>query len=98
MIRVILPFHLRNLAGVGREVQLAVPEPATIGALLDELEAAFPMLLGTIREHKSKQRRAYLRFFACREDLSHAPMDRPLPKEVIQGEEPFRIVGAMSGG
>ena len=98
MIRVVLPFHLRNLARVDGEVELDVEDPATQGALLDALEARYPMLTGTIRDHGTKRRRAFLRFFACGEDLSHEPPDMPLPEAVANGEEPFQIVGAMAGG
>jgi sulfur-carrier protein len=98
MIRVVLPFHLRNLARVDGEVELDVVGPATQCALLDALEVRYPMLTGTIRDHETKRRRAFLRFFACGEDLSHEPPDKPLPKVVANGEEPFQIVGAMAGG
>ena len=98
MIRVVLPFHLRNLARVDGEVELDVEDPATQGGLLDALEARYPMLGGTIRDHETKRRRAFLRFFACGEDLSHEPPDQPLPEAVANGEEPFQIVGAMAGG
>jgi hypothetical protein len=98
MIRVVLPFHLRNLARVDGEVELDVEDPATQGGLLDALEARYPMLGGTIRDHETKRRRAFLRFFACGEDLSHEPPDQPLPEAVANGDEPFQIVGAMAGG
>lgn len=98
MIRVILPHHLRALAHVGKEVQLQVKEPATLGNLLDELETQYPMLYGTLRDHTSKQRRAFIRFFACGEDLSHESLTFTLPDAVVKGVEPFRIVGAMAGG
>lgn len=98
MIRVILPHHLRNLAGVGPEVSLEVQEPVTQRSVLDALEARYPVLRGTIRDHASQQRRPYLRFFACMEDLSHESPDAPLPDEVAAGEEPFRILGAIAGG
>ena len=98
MIRVVLPFHLRNLARVDGEVELDIDGPATQCALLDALEARYPMLGGTIREHETKRRRAFLRFFACGEDLSHEPPDQPLPEAVANGDEPFQIVGAMAGG
>jgi molybdopterin synthase sulfur carrier subunit len=98
MIRVILPYHLRNLARVGAEVTLQVEGPATLSALLDTLEAQYPVLRGTIRDHVTRQRRPFLRFFACGEDLSLETADTPLPEAVIQGKEVFRIVGAMSGG
>ena len=98
MIRVILPHHLRNLAGVGREVTLEVTPPVTARSVLDALEAAYPMLRGTIRDHVTRQRRPLLRFFAAGEDLSHPPQDSPLPEAVTSGREPFHIVGAIAGG
>ena len=98
MIRVVLPFHLRTLARVSGEVQLTVAAPITIRAVLDALEARFPMLRGTIRDHGTQQRRPFIRFFACREDLSLDPPDTLLPTAVIDGAEPFCIVGAMAGG
>lgn len=98
MIRVVLPFHLRNLAGVQGEVELEVGGEVTQRAVLDALEARYPVLQGTIRDHASHQRRAFLRFFACERDLSHEPPDAPLPEEVATGAEPFRVVGAMAGG
>lgn len=98
MIRVILPFHLRNLARTGTEVQLEVPEPATLGAVLSALEAQYPVLRGTIRDHGTLKRRPLVRFFACKEDLSNEPPDTKLPADVINGKEPFMIVGAMAGG
>ncbi|MGA7339870.1 MAG: MoaD/ThiS family protein [Terracidiphilus sp.] len=97
-VRVALPYHLRNLAQVGTEVQLEVPAPATLRAVLDALEARYPMLRGTIREHDTGKRRPFLRFFACGEDLSHQPMDAPLPEAVAQGREPLLIIGAIAGG
>jgi sulfur-carrier protein len=98
MIRVRLPFHLRNLAGVGAEVQLEVPAPVTQRAILDALEARYPTLRGTVRDHNSGQRRAFLRFFACNQDLSHEDPDEPLPQAVVDGAEPFIILGAIAGG
>lgn len=98
MIRVILPTYLQRLANVGREIQLEVVGDVTFLKLLDVIEEKYPMLKGTIRDHVTKERRAYLRFFACGQDLSHVPPDSLLPQEVICGDEPFRIVGAMSGG
>jgi molybdopterin synthase sulfur carrier subunit len=98
MIRVALPQHLRTLARVGGEVELEVSGPATQRSLLDALEARYPMLCGTIRDHVTQKRRPFLRFFACGEDLSHEPPDAPLPDAVTQGGEPFRIVGAIAGG
>jgi hypothetical protein len=98
MIRVVLPFHLRNLARVEDEVMLEVPEPVTLGAVLDALEAKYPVLRGTIRDHGTLQRRPFIRFFAGKEDLSLEPADTPLPAAVVRGEEPFLVVGAMAGG
>ncbi|MCW5875347.1 MAG: MoaD/ThiS family protein [Anaerolineales bacterium] len=98
MVRVKLPYHLQNLAGVGSELRLQVAEPVTAARILDALEAAYPMLRGTIREHGGGPRRAYLRFFACGEDFSHQPPDAPLPAAVAAGEEPFMVVGAIAGG
>lgn len=98
MIRVILPQHLRELAGVGREVQLDVSPPVTQRAVLDALEARFPMLAGTVRDHVTGQRRKLVRFFACQEDLSHEPADALLPEKVAVGAEPFVILGAIAGG
>jgi molybdopterin synthase sulfur carrier subunit len=98
MIRVVLPHHLRTLAQVGGEVQLSVNGEATQRAVLDELEARYPVLRGTIRDQVTHQRRAFLRFFACQEDLSHEPVDFVLPRAVASGEEPLMIVGAIAGG
>jgi molybdopterin synthase sulfur carrier subunit len=98
MIRVVLPAHLRTLARVEYEVTLDVHEEATLCSVLDELEARYPMLRGTIRDHVTRKRRPFLRFFACEEDLSHEPPDVPLPDAVVAGVEPFLIVGAMAGG
>jgi len=98
MIRVILPYHLRNLAGVGKEVSLQVVGPVTQRALLDALESSYPMLRGTIRDHTTRARRPMLRYFACGEDLSFEAADALLPEEVARGKEPFRIVGAIAGG
>jgi sulfur-carrier protein len=97
-IRVELPQHLRTLAHVGREVQLEVEGVVTQRSVLDALEVRYPMLRGTIRDHGTQQRRAFLRFFACEEDLSHEPPDSPLPDAVASGKEPFLIVGAIAGG
>ncbi len=97
-IRVELPQHLRTLAHVGREVQLEVEAPVTLRSVLDALEVRYPMLRGTIRDHDTQQRRAFLRFFACEEDLSHEPPDTPLPEAVTSGKEPFLIIGAIAGG
>lgn len=98
MIRVVLPAHLRSLARVREEIALDVPPPVTQRAVLDALEARFPMLRGTIRDHATQRRRPFVRFFACQEDLSHEPPDAPLPAAVAGGVEPFLIVGAMAGG
>ena len=98
MIRVVLPPHLRTLANVGGEVSLRVEGPVTQGAVLDALEASYPMLRGTIRDHVTKRRRPFVRFFACREDLSHELPDAPLPDAVKSGAEPFLVVGAIAGG
>jgi hypothetical protein len=98
MIRVVLPAHLRKLARVDGEVTLEVAPPVTARTVLDALEAAYPMLAGTIREHGTKKRRPYVRFFACEQDLSHESPDAPLPDAVAAGAEPFLVVGAMSGG
>ena len=97
-IRVELPQHLRTLAHVGREVQIHVEGPVTQRSVLDAIEAEYPMLKGTIRDHGTQQRRAFLRFFACEEDLSHEAPDSPLPEAVASGKEPFLIVGAIAGG
>jgi hypothetical protein len=97
-MRVILPFHLRNLARIEGELELEVPNPPTIGGVLDAVEARFPMLRGTIRDHGTLKRRPFIRFFACKEDLSFEPVDTPLPEAVVKGEEPFMIIGAMAGG
>ena len=98
MIRVILPTYLQRLANVDREIQLDVEGDLTFLELLDVIEGKYPMLKGTIRDHVTKERRAYLRFFACGEDLSHLTPETLLPGDVLSGKEPFRIVGAMSGG
>jgi hypothetical protein len=98
MIRVVLPFHLRTLARVEGEVQLEVKGPVTQRSILDALEARYPMLCGTIRDHVTQQRRAFVRFFACEEDLSHESPDTPLPEAVASGAEPFLVIGAIAGG
>ena len=100
MIRVVLPPHLRTLAHVKGEVTLDVPGagPVTRGAVLDALEARYPMLRGTIRDHVTEQRRPFLRFFACARDLTHEPPDAPLPNAVASGAEPFLVIGAIAGG
>jgi hypothetical protein len=98
VIRVALPPHLRNLADVAGEVELEVAPPVTPDAVLDALEARHPELRGTIREHGTRRRRPYVRYFACARDWSHEPADAPLPEAVVAGTEPFRIVGAMAGG
>ena len=98
MIRVVLPAHLRRLARVDGEVVLDVEGQPTQRVVLDALEARYPMLRGTIRDHVTKRRRAFVRFFACEQDLSHDPPDTPLPDAVAKGDEPFLVVGAMAGG
>ena len=98
MIRVVLPFHLRTLARVEGEVQIEVPEPVTIRDVLDAIERRHPALCGTIRDHVTLKRRPFIRFFACKEDLSNEPTETPLPAAVVSGTEPFLIVGAMAGG
>jgi hypothetical protein len=98
MIRVALPYHLRNLARVEGEVQLEIAGPLTLRSVLDALEAKYPMLRGTIRDHATLKRRPFIRFFACKEDLSLDPPDTPLPEAVLNGNEPFLVVGAMAGG
>jgi hypothetical protein len=97
-IRVALPAHLRTLARTGAEVTLAVAAPVTIGSALDALEAGYPMLCGTIRDHGTLKRRAFIRYFACEEDLSHEPADSPLPEPVVAGREPLIVLGAIAGG
>lgn len=98
MVRVILPFHLRNLAHVSNEVTLEIEAPVTQRSLLDALEEHYPMLRGAIRDHVTRQRRPFLRFFACEEDLSHELPDAPLPEAVASGKEPFLVIGAIAGG
>ena len=98
MIRVVLPAHLRTLAHVGPEVKVHVTGPVTQRSILDALEAEYPMLRGTIRDHGTQRRRPFLRFFACQEDLSHESPDAPLPDAVASGTEPFLVIGAMAGG
>jgi len=98
MIRVVLPFHLRNLAHVGSEVELEIDGPVTQRSILDTLERQYPMLRGAIRDHATQQRRAFLRFFACEQDLTHESPDAPLPEDVVSGKEPFIVLGAIAGG
>ena len=98
MVRVALPYHLRNLAHIGEEVPLEVNAPVTQRSVLDALEARYPMLRGAIRDHVTLQRRPFLRFFACEQDLSHDPPDNPLPDAVVSGKEPFIVIGAIAGG
>jgi molybdopterin converting factor small subunit len=98
MIRVVLPAHLRNLASVGGELELEVTGQATQRTVLDALENRYPMLRGTLRDHVTQERRPFVRFFACEEDLSHESPDTPLPPEVVSGKEPFLVVGAIAGG
>ena len=98
MIRVVLPAHLRALARVGDEVMLEVSGEPTLGSVLDELESRYPVLQGTMRDHTTRQRRAFVRFFACEQDLSHDPPDTPLPDRVRRGDDAFLVVGAIAGG
>jgi len=98
MIRVVLPYHLRTLARVDGEAQVEVESPVTVRSVLDALEARYPVLRGTIRDHVTLRRRPFVRFFACKEDLSLEPPETQLPAEVVSGAEPFLIVGAMAGG
>jgi molybdopterin synthase sulfur carrier subunit len=98
MIRVVLPAHLRTLARVEGEVQLEIEGAATVRSVLDALEARYPMLAGTLRDHVTQKRRPFVRFYACEEDLSHDPPDAPLPDAVVSGTEPFLVVGAIAGG
>lgn len=98
MIRVVLPAHLRTLADVGSELELEVAAPVTPRSILDAIEARYPVLRGTMRDHVTHERRPLVRFFACEEDVSHAPPDTPVPPAVVAGIEPFLIIGAMAGG
>ena len=98
MIRVELPFHLRTLARVEREVMVDVAAPVTVCAVFDAVEARFPVLRGTIRDHGTLKRRPFLRLYACEEDFSNVPMDTPLPDAIVSGKEPFSIIGAIAGG
>lgn len=98
MIRVVLPYHLRTLARVDGDVELELAGPVTLCAVLDAIEARYPVLCGTIRDHDTLKRRPFIRFYACKEDLSHEPPDTVLPEPVLTGAEPLMIVGAMSGG
>ena len=98
MIRIVLPFHLRNLARLEGEIELEVAPPVTIRSLLDVLEARFPVLRGTIRDHGTLKRRPFIRYFVCKEDWSLEPTDKLLPEEIVSGKEPFLVVGAMAGG
>ena len=98
MIRVVLPHHLRTLAHVGNEVAVDVNGTVTQRAVLDAVETAYPMLRGTIRDHTTRKRRAFIRFFACQQDLSHESPDTPLPDDVASGKEPFLVIGAIAGG
>ena len=97
-IRVVLPYHLRTLAHVAEEVQLELADAVTIGAVLDAIETNYPVLRGTIRDHGTLKRRPFIRFFACKQDLSAEPIETVLPEEVLNGKEPFLVVGAMAGG
>jgi sulfur-carrier protein len=98
MIRVVLPYHLRNLARVEGEVELQIEGKPTIGAVLDAIETKYPVLRGTIRDHGTMKRRPFIRYFACRQDLSLDPVETELPEEIVRGDEPFLVVGAMAGG
>ena len=98
MIRVELPFHLRTLARVEREVTVEVATPVTVGAVIDAVETRYPVLRGTIRDHGTLKRRPFLRFYACEEDFSNVPTDTPLPDDIVSGKEPFSIIGAIAGG
>jgi sulfur-carrier protein len=98
MIRVIIPYHLRKLANISGEVQLEVQAPASIGAVLDALEARYPVLRGTVRDHVTLKRRPFIRYYACEEDLSLESYETPLPEAVASGKEPFLVVGAIAGG
>ncbi len=98
MIRVVLPAHLRIVARVEGEIRIEIQGPATVGSVLDALEARYPALRGTLRDHATRQRRPYVRFFACQQDLSHDPADAPLPDPVASGAEPFLVIGAIAGG
>lgn len=98
MIHIILPAHLRTLARSGARISIEIEGPVTLGSVLDALEARYPMLRGTIRDYVTQERRPFLRFFACQEDLSHEPPDAPLPDPVVSGAEPFLIIGAIAGG
>jgi sulfur-carrier protein len=98
MIRVVLPAHLRTLAKINGEVEIDIEGPATVAAVLDAIEARFPVLRGTIRDHATLKRRAFVRYFACQEDISHDAPDTLLPDDVISGREPFMVIGAMAGG
>jgi hypothetical protein len=98
MIRVVIPTHLRRLTNTDRELELQIDGTPTLQAVLDEMESRYPMLRGTLRDHVTKERRPFIRFFACGEDWSHEPPDAQLPEKVVNGEEPLRVVGAMAGG
>jgi hypothetical protein len=98
LMRVILPYHLRNLARVNGEVELEISKPVTVASVLDALEARYPMLRGTVRDHVTLKRRPFIRFFACKEDLSLEPPETQLPEAIVKGEEPFMIIGAIAGG
>jgi hypothetical protein len=98
MIRVVLPAHLRTLAHVGSEVTVEVKGPVTIASILDAVEAQYPVLCGTIRDHTTRKRRDFVRFFVCEEDWSHDPTDKPLPAAIANGSEPFLVIGAIAGG
>ena len=97
-VRVVIPYHLRTLAGVDSELEMEIVGPVSVRTVVDAIERRYPMLVGTIRDHVTKERRPFLRFFACEEDLSHEPIDAPLPEVVAEGKEPLLIVGAIAGG
>jgi sulfur-carrier protein len=97
-IRIVLPYHLRNLARVEGELQLEVAAPVTMASVLEAIESRFPVLRGTIRDHGTLKRRPFIRFFACKEDWSHEPTDSPLPEAITKGQEPLMIIGAIAGG
>lgn len=98
MIRVVLPYHLRTLGHITGEVELEVAAPVTVGAVIDAIEARYPMLKGTIRDHTTRQRRPFVRFYACEQDFSNESPNTPLPSEVAAGKEPFLVIGAIAGG
>jgi hypothetical protein len=98
MVRVVLPYHLKNLANISGEVQLDITGPVTLRSVLDSLEDRYPVLRGTIRDHATGHRRAFLRFYACEQDFSNDPPETPLPEAIVSGTEPFLVIGAIAGG